>query len=83
MLPHLMEYILCTCFYIIYIQREEREEREERRDKARRGEEREIERETERETSLGYIIYWGANTFPISRIKSKYLKPTHFLEQIM
>ena len=82
MLPHLMDYIHVYMFlYNIYIQREEREEREERRDKARRGEER--DRERQRETSLEYIIYWGANTFPISRIKSKYLKPPHFLEQIM
>ena len=74
---------MCTCFYIIYIYRERRERRE-RRGETRQGEERrEIERERQRETSLEYIIYWGANTFPISRIKSKYLKPPHFLEQIM
>ena len=69
--------------YNIYTERGERGERgEERQGEERRGE-RNRERDRERETSLGYIIYWGANTFPISRIKSKYLKPTHFLEQIM
>ena len=74
---------MCTCFYNIYIYRERRESSErgkERQGKERGGEER--DRETETETSLGYIIYCGANTFPISRIKSKYLKPPHFLEQM-
>lgn len=74
---------MCVHVFIIYIYRERRESRErgkERQGKERGGEER--DRETETETSLGYIIYWGANTFPISRIKSKYLKPPHFLEQM-